>query len=435
MIYKRKDSYMKKGLHRLTVILLVSALLLGIFIIPVSAEQKIVVNVLSTTAKVVRNTTVYAGEIFSDGESVMKYLYSEDISVNEAVMAALKDSFTALAGSDFTPLVPEIIGETDDKGFVSSSIDERAQNAGSSWKDAINVAAQFYPDLTLIGYDSYDLFEKNEDFAAACAAETEGIEFVYENGDPFELCGPWGKLTTSITDTVTYTVENGELVKYIDREIDYTCESVTVIYTKADLSSSVPEIHIDKAVISFEECGQGVDMIAANADMAAYIADKKSKFQNALSKNLPNGITVEINGLDGLFTSDCYAEFEKIELKSLSYNLSDDAVFIGDIDDPGNMQLIGGSVTCVGNYTVSYIFVIVMKGNPVWVPGDVNGDGEADNKDVFALFRYLSGSEAEVVTASLDCNGDSSVDNKDVITLFRYLSGSGTISDLPYEGE
>ena len=220
---------MKKGLHRLTVILLVSALLLGIFIIPVSAEQKIVVNVLSKTAKVVRNTTIYAGEIFSDGESVTKYLYSEDISVNEAVMAALKDSFAAFTGSDFTPLVPDIIGETDEKGFVACSVDEYARNAGSGWKDAIYAAQQLYPDKTPVGYDSYDLFEKNAEFAAACSSSEEGVVFVDENGDPFELCGPWGKLTTDITDYVTYTVENGELVKYIDREIDYTCESVTVI--------------------------------------------------------------------------------------------------------------------------------------------------------------------------------------------------------------
>ena len=56
-------------------------------------------------------------------------------------------------------------------------------------------------------------------------------------------------------------------------------------------------------------------------------------------------------------------------------------------------------------------------------PGDINGDGEVNNKDVTRLFRYLSGYDVEVVEAALDVNGDGSVNNKDLTRLFRYLSG------------
>lgn len=59
----------------------------------------------------------------------------------------------------------------------------------------------------------------------------------------------------------------------------------------------------------------------------------------------------------------------------------------------------------------------------VYIPGDINGDGEVDNKDVTRLFRYLSGYDVEVVEAALDVNGDGTVDNKDLTRLFRYLSG------------
>ena len=66
--------------------------------------------------------------------------------------------------------------------------------------------------------------------------------------------------------------------------------------------------------------------------------------------------------------------------------------------------------------------------------GDINGDGETDNKDVVILFRYLSGNNANVNVIALDINGDGSVDNKDVVVLFRYLSGdtSVEISNIPY---
>ncbi len=56
--------------------------------------------------------------------------------------------------------------------------------------------------------------------------------------------------------------------------------------------------------------------------------------------------------------------------------------------------------------------------------GDVNGDGEIDNKDVTALFRYLSGANVSVVLSNCDFNNDGKVNNKDVTLLFRYLSNN-----------
>ena len=57
------------------------------------------------------------------------------------------------------------------------------------------------------------------------------------------------------------------------------------------------------------------------------------------------------------------------------------------------------------------------------IKGDVNGDGEINNKDVVILFRYVSqnGTYDEIY----DYNGDGSVDNKDVVALFRASSEAG----------
>lgn len=57
------------------------------------------------------------------------------------------------------------------------------------------------------------------------------------------------------------------------------------------------------------------------------------------------------------------------------------------------------------------------------IPGDVNGDGETNNKDLTRLFHYLSEWEVEVDTDVIDVNGDGEVDNKDFTRLFQYLSG------------
>ena len=56
--------------------------------------------------------------------------------------------------------------------------------------------------------------------------------------------------------------------------------------------------------------------------------------------------------------------------------------------------------------------------------GDVNDDENVDNKDVVALFRYVSGMESTVVEEYCDVNADGSIDNKDVTVLFRSTSTS-----------
>ena len=70
---------------------------------------------------------------------------------------------------------------------------------------------------------------------------------------------------------------------------------------------------------------------------------------------------------------------------------------------------------------------------PKFLPGDINGDGEVDNKDVVALFRYVSGYDDSVNEIALDTNGDGEADNKDVVFLFRYFSGHDIkLSEKPY---
>ena len=58
------------------------------------------------------------------------------------------------------------------------------------------------------------------------------------------------------------------------------------------------------------------------------------------------------------------------------------------------------------------------------IPGDINGDGKVNNKDVTRLQRYLKGAAVEVNEAALDVNGDGKVNNKDLTRLQRYVKGA-----------
>ena len=58
---------------------------------------------------------------------------------------------------------------------------------------------------------------------------------------------------------------------------------------------------------------------------------------------------------------------------------------------------------------------------PVHLPGDINGDGKENNKDVTYLFRMISANPNDI-PPECDINGDGKINNKDVTYLFRYIS-------------
>ena len=58
----------------------------------------------------------------------------------------------------------------------------------------------------------------------------------------------------------------------------------------------------------------------------------------------------------------------------------------------------------------------------VIIPGDVNGDGTVNNKDLGVLRRYLNDWDVEIDEQASDVNDDGSVNNKDMGLLRRYLN-------------
>ena len=59
----------------------------------------------------------------------------------------------------------------------------------------------------------------------------------------------------------------------------------------------------------------------------------------------------------------------------------------------------------------------------IFIPGDINGDGIVNTKDISTLRRYNSkGYNVEVVEEALDVNRDGIINTKDITTLRRYNS-------------
>ena len=59
-----------------------------------------------------------------------------------------------------------------------------------------------------------------------------------------------------------------------------------------------------------------------------------------------------------------------------------------------------------------------------YIPGDINGDGRVDSRDVLNLLRHLSDWDGTtVVKEALDVNGDGESDFRDVTALLQYIAG------------
>ncbi|SDB48342.1 Cohesin domain-containing protein [Ruminococcaceae bacterium FB2012] len=57
------------------------------------------------------------------------------------------------------------------------------------------------------------------------------------------------------------------------------------------------------------------------------------------------------------------------------------------------------------------------------IPGDIDGSGKANMRDVTSLQRYLNGWNVEVDETALDINGDGKTNMRDLTCLQRYLNG------------
>ena len=64
---------------------------------------------------------------------------------------------------------------------------------------------------------------------------------------------------------------------------------------------------------------------------------------------------------------------------------------------------------------------------PTHIPGDINGDGVVNSKDLTRLLKYVSGFDVEVNEAALDVNGDGVVNSKDLTRLLKYVSGADVV--------
>jgi hypothetical protein len=251
------------------------------------------VNVTGKQAKITQTSTLYLGEVVLNGQQSFYYLYSTDLTNAETVFAAVKDGLSDYKGGMYKALVPDIVGESEDKGIAICSNSDYTAMMNADWTSAVN-AGQACLNLTdATASSSDDLYETDADFAAKCSAgfDEDGVEYVDNAGNDWTFSGILGKLSTTITDSNThYTFENGKLIQHFDRHIDYTCESVTVIYTKAEFDT----------YLAGDANGDGKVDVADIVEIVNYLQEQKSERFNEKNADADNNSEVNIEDINAI---------------------------------------------------------------------------------------------------------------------------------------
>lgn len=196
-------------------------------------------TVTTTTSyeNVTNNSTVYVGEVVVDGTSVIKYLYSGDITLSDMVRQNLLDALNGMADSDYATLFEETLDNDQTNGLALCNNADLLDAMDENWSSAQYVGTLYYPDKTVVSEVNSNLYDLDEGFKAVLDAKTADRMATIDNPVNIENCIVT-HIKTNSTSSVYYTVEDGEVIKHVDNIVTFNCEVTTVIYTKVELAST-----------------------------------------------------------------------------------------------------------------------------------------------------------------------------------------------------
>ena len=205
---------------------------------PLTAWAQNTVSTITTTENITKTSTVYVGEVIVDGESQIKYLYSNDVSINNIVIQNLLVCLEGMADSDYATLLEghEFDYDSLATGFAICSNPDLVATMGENWSSAQYVGTLYYPDKTVTSEINSNLYDIDEGFKAALDAQTEERNANIDTPVDAEKCFVSHLDVRSSTD-VWYTIEDGQVVRHSDITIVHDSEATTVIYTKVELAS------------------------------------------------------------------------------------------------------------------------------------------------------------------------------------------------------
>ena len=78
---------------------------------------------------------------------------------------------------------------------------------------------------------------------------------------------------------------------------------------------------------------------------------------------------------------------------------------------------------CTKRFELDIDYTNISEDYDINVLGDVNADGNINNRDLGIMMQYINGWETKILLESADFNGDGKINNKDYARLMQYING------------
>ena len=258
-------------------------------------------NVVSNE-ELTKESTVYAGEVYVNGQSQMQWLYSSDISNNKTVFQNFKEQLT---GTIFSNLVPTLDENTDNFGLAVSTSHQADMN--NNWTSAGYVAQQYYTGTVGTGVNGnlYDIDETYKGNIDAFDAQHQS-----EVTNPIDCNKRVLSVLTSSVTTGGYQMIGGDLTR-VDI-LTFGMEATTVIYTRVDVTTSSEKTPVTSADVTLTapKVGDKVEKVTKNDGYGDYEAQSL----NPTVTTTTEGISVYaywVSGLEDLSEEPFYGTFEE----------------------------------------------------------------------------------------------------------------------------
>ena len=219
-----------------------AALLCLTTMMPLTVWAGNVINTVTTSENITKTTTVYVGEVVVDGTSVIKYLYSSDISLSSMVKQNLLACLNGMADGDYAAMLDEhfydnFFQSQQNHGFAICSDPELVAAMDENWSSAQYVGTLYFPSKSVTSEINSNLYDIDEGFKAVLDEQTAERMETIDNTADVEKCIV-SHLDANSIDDVYYTIEDGQVVKHVETYVTYSSEATTVIYTKVELGTA-----------------------------------------------------------------------------------------------------------------------------------------------------------------------------------------------------
>lgn len=231
---------------------------------------------------------------------------------------------------------------------------------------------------------------------------TQINDSAFKNSSLNLICGTKGSAAES------YANEHGIEFEHMTFNPTIAVDNISVLCSETfDLGvylKNNPGVSSVKLSISYDESLLTLKKVTINGDLPG-ISDVSPELSSPVVVNW-NSATKEIDS-DFVFvtlTFEAVSDIEDEKTTSIEVTYDEDDIHNTSLDNV-HFDVQVGTVT-VNSHT----------------PGDINGDGKVNNKDLTCLLQYVSGWDVNVKEKALDVNGDGKNDIKDALRLLKYLT-------------